>query len=85
MANPIVTAPTGTKGEPLIHGQDQLSPIDPSTGYWRTASEVHFLRAIYFELRIMNQLLADGLNVQTQLTSYRQNASAVFPDTNDQD
>ncbi len=85
MANPIYQPPTGTLGEPLIYGKDQLSPIDPSTGDWRTMSVPALLRAIYFELRIQTQLLADGLNVQTQLTSYRNDASANWPGVTDQD
>ncbi len=85
MANPIYQPPTGTLGEPLINGSDQLSPIDPATGKWRTANQEHFLRAIYVELRIMNQLLADGLSVQAQLSSYRADASAIFPGITDQD
>jgi hypothetical protein len=85
MANPIYQPPIGSLGESLIHGSDSLSPIDPATGDWRTANAMHFLRAIYFELRIQTQLLADGLGVNAQLASYRADASSVWPGTSDQD
>ena len=85
MANPIYQPSVSpTTGAPLIHGSNQKSPVDPS-GPWRTVDVEILLRAIYFELRIQTQLLADGLGVNAQLASYRADASAMYPNASDQD
>lgn len=57
--------------------------IDPAAGTWRTADTPQLLRGIYVELRVLNLLIAAGLNQETLLGHIRKDASSVYPDATD--
>ena len=84
MPDPLVfpTAPA-TAQVPL--GADQLPPLD-AAGNWigDTQSNTLLLRGIYCELRVLNIVLAEGLNVRGLLESVRKDVSVVYPDPQDQ-
>lgn len=65
-------------GNPLIK-------VSVTPAVWKTADVPQLLRGIYVELRVMNNLLAEGLNVQSALDAYRNDATSVYPDVGDGD
>lgn len=59
--------------------------LNPVTGNWKGPSagvtgQIELLRAMYIELRIMNAVLAAGLNQDQLLGALRADVTSVLPD-----
>lgn len=61
--------------------------INPLTlpAKWKTADVPQLLRGIYVELRVLNLLIAEGLNINPALDQFRTDVTSVFPDNSAQD
>ena len=59
------------------------STLQGSNNSWQPTNQKAMLRAIWSELRKLNLLIAEGLNVQMKYDSLNKDATTVGQDTDD--